>query len=194
MKAMRIFSYGGIATVFILWFSIGLGMIRANLSFFDSRPLSYLGTDPNSNWLFSWGLILAAVATICFGYYLTIKYKAGRLFLAVLIFSQICQIITAIIPFSRTNSTGIIHTIAAFLFAITTVVFMYLFAKRQKGKLRQFSMVFASLEAVMFVIGIGGFILTTDAAPFFQSLVAITFHAWLIYLTTKTGVIDFLKQ
>ncbi len=185
MKSLHIFRFCGVVSVIILWSFIGLAMIRAGLSFFDMRPLSYLGTDTRSNFLFSSGLILSSITTTAFGYYLVKILGASRSFFVAVVLSQICQVIAAIVPFSAVSSTRLIHTFAAFGLAIATPVFMYLFARSQTGELRKVSFRFAYLEILLFIIGIGGFTTTTDYAPIFQFSVAIIFHAWLVYFSLK---------
>lgn len=122
---MKYACYAGIATVLILWSSISIGMLRSGLHFIDMRPLSYLGTDYRSDWLFSSGLILAAITTMIFGGYLVKKFNAVRWFLYVLFIGQASQVVAALVPYSKVSSTRLIHTIAALMIAITTPVFMY---------------------------------------------------------------------
>lgn len=172
--------YGGMATVFVLWVSIGTAMLRAHLGLLDSRPLSYLGTDPRSNWLFSGGLIIAAITMLGFSYYLRKAYKLNNWFSGAVLVGQLGQIIAALVPYGGSGKRW--HTIAAFVLAFSIPIMMWLFTKQTENR-RQLANKFVMAELVAFVLGLGWFIFTKNAAPFSQILVALVYHGWLMSLS-----------
>ncbi len=172
--------YGGVAVVVVLWIFVGAAMMRAHLGLFDSRPLSYLGTNPDSNRLFSCGLIVAALLMIGFSFYLRKRFQLNNWFSGTVLVGQLAQIIAAIIPYG--GNAKRYHTIAAFVLAFSIPAMMWLYAKQKKTNQR-LAYKFVIAELIDFVLGIGWFIFTNNAAPFSQILVAVVYHAWLIGLS-----------
>lgn len=184
--------YAGIATVVIIWVFMLAALLRANLSIFGQEPLSSLGVSPSSATYFSIGLILAAISTFIFGYYINRVFTVPRSFNFALIIGQLGQVIAALVPFGGEQPAREIHTYAAFTLAFSLPVLMWRFAVTQKSLiLRGQAYWLMWLEIAAFIIGIGTFVLIRKGAPFGQMLPAIGFHIWLVFVSLKSfGIVN----
>jgi hypothetical membrane protein len=173
--------FSGIMAIISLWLTVLYGMQRIGLSFFDNRPLSYLGVAPATQAIFTTGLVVAALLIIIFGYYLKSNYPTSKAFWYLLVGGQIAQVITALTP--DRGVTQAIHTIAAFTIVFSLPLLMWQFAKSQPmGKFRRWCYRLFYLEVASFIIGIGLFTLTRGVAPLGEMLPALAFHAWIVFL------------
>ncbi len=180
----RLQLYSGILGIFVIWTGIIIGMSRVHLGLLDSRPISYLGVNTASRSVFSLCLILSALLFFAFGYYINSKFKIKNKFLLYFTIGQIAQIIAAVVPDTNNSPYKIVHTVAAFILAISLPFLIREFARSQSGKRR--SKIYnrlSHLEQLTFVIGIGLFIFTSGVAPLGEALPAVGFHIWIIVLT-----------
>lgn len=176
--------YGGIAMVAILWSTTLINVYLVELNLFGNNPLSYLGTDDRSAFLFSFGLISAALALLLFAQYLKDVFVITKSFLIALYVGQIGQIIAALVHFGGEQPDRTIHTVAALTLAFSIPIALWRFATAQKSsRVRRIAYALFWLELTGFIIGIGLFSFVINGAPIGQIMPAIGFHAWILYFS-----------
>lgn len=176
--------YSGIVGIGILWTSVGIGMLRTGLGLFDIRPISYLGTDPASAALFTYGLLVSAVLFIVFGHFVKTNFKVKNRFFLYLVIGQFGQITAALFKFEGHGYSHLTHTIAAFVLAFSLPLLTLKFYQSQ-SETAHYNL-FRNLyrfELLTFVVGIGLFVFTKGIAPLGEILPTIGFHTWIVALT-----------
>jgi hypothetical membrane protein len=174
----------GIVGVAVLWTCIAIGMHKAHLGFLDKRPISFLGTNPGTQLLFSGSLLVSAIFFISFGYFVKRRYKIKNRFITYLVVGQLGQITAAIFPYGQHMLAGHIHTTAAFVLAFSLPLLIGEFAKSQlTSRSHRLYIKLLHFEQVMFVIGISLFVFTRGLAPLGEVLPTLGFHLWIIVLT-----------
>lgn len=178
------FHFSGLAAIIVIWSTVLLGMHLTGLGLFDDRPLSYIGTNPSTQTIFTTGLISSAVLVMCFGWYVYRTFRANKVFLVFLIIGQVGQIVSALAP--NQGTTRIIHTIFAFGIVFSLPILMWQFAKSQPaGSWKQSCYRLLYAEIISFVVGMGLFTLSKGVGPLGEALPAIAFHVWIYWLTQK---------
>ncbi len=186
---IRMFRFCGALTVFILWSSILIAINKINLSIFENKPLSSLGTQAESAPYFTGGLLIAVLSLILFVIYLHQNYRINRSFLIFLTVGQLGQIIAAIIPYGGDQPGRGIHSIAALTLAFSIPFMLLSFARAQTDEeIRRNAFLLMSLEIVAFIIGIGMFTFTFKGAPLGQIFPVVAFHVWLVYFSFRRPV------
>lgn len=171
----------------ILWSCLSIALFKAHESFFGTLPLSHLGLEDASKYWFSAGLIIAAILTISFLYYLNDVFTIRRAFIISAVIGQIGQVIVALAPDAGRWQT--VHTTAAFVLAFSIPILMWIFASSLRvSDLKKVILRLFVLEVVLFIIGIGCFVTINKAVPLSQALPAIGFHIWLIVITFNKAV------
>lgn len=183
---MRLFKkpldYTGYLTVLVLWLSMTIAINMTGFSLFGTKPLSSLGVMPESDMYFSGGLIIAAILFMAFAIQLKNKFVINRAFLVAVALGQIGQIIAALAPYGGDQPARIIHTIAAFGLAFSIPIALFIFARAQSiGNFKTVVFALFLLELTAFIVGIGLFVLSI-AAAYAQTLPAVAFHLWIIYV------------
>ncbi len=176
--------YSGFAGIIVLWSSVGVGMLRTGLGLIDQRPISYLGTDPASAGLFTYGLLISAVLFIVFGHYVNKVFKVKNKFFLYLIIGQLGQITAALFKFEGHGYSHLTHTIAAFVLAFSLPLLTRRFYQSQTKSI--YFNLYKNLfrfELLTFVVGIGLFVFTKGIAPLGEILPTIGFHTWIVALT-----------
>lgn len=156
-------------------------ILHSGFDLTGSRPLSFLGVDPASKWLFSGGLLLSAVLFIAFAFYVRRRFNVHNRFLLYFLIGQAGQIIAAIFPYGQQNNYRTVHTIAAFTLAFSLPFLIREFTRSQRG--RPHHPLYRKLlyfELATFIIGLSIFTLTNSIAPIGQALPALGFHVWII--------------
>lgn len=182
---MKLQDYTGYLTVLILWASILSAIAVSSFDIFDMKPLSSLGVMPGANVLFSGGLLLAAITFVIFARLLYRSYSLPISFLAIAYIGQLGQIATALIPYGGEQPERLLHTISAFVLAVSIPLFLFLFAiSLPDSRFQRTAKWLYRLELAAFVIGIGLFTLSIGAA-YAQALPAVAFHIWILYINSK---------
>jgi hypothetical protein len=182
---MERFRSAGLLAVVTLWTSIGTGMYRAGLGFFDDRPLSDLGTDPRSSPLFRGGLLVAAVLLALFSLFVQERFSTPRSFLAASLIGLGGQIVAAVVPISGPGASHDVHTAGGLLLGISLPVLMWRFAAGQvPGRWRLKSYGLFWLEAAACAAGIG--LSRSMRAPIAEVLPAGAFHLWIMVVTARS--------
>lgn len=179
--------YAGPVGIAILWLSVGLSLFITQFDVLARKPISYLGVYQDSKYLFNSGLILSSVLLIVFLSYLRKTFKPSNKFLIVFLLGQIAQIVVALTPFNSTNFIRPVHVVVAFLLAFTLPASMYLFrsATNLTEKQRRFTSKFLQTELLLFILGIGWFVLASHGGALAEIVTALTFDVWIIYLSLK---------
>ena len=177
----------GVAGVIVLWAATILGMRRAQLGLYDTRPISHLGIEPASAVLFSTGLLMSSMLFVLFAFYVRRAFHTGNRFLGYFLVGQTGQILVATVPYGANSRHKLIHTFAAFTLAVSLPFLIHRFARSQpSGGYRYLFNGFVVAELLLFVAGIGIFTLTSGIAPVGQVMPAAGFHLWIITLTWIT--------
>ncbi len=176
--------YSGVLGVLFLWTFILIGMYNTGLGLIDDRPISSLGVNHESRFLFTWGLIGSALLFTTFAYYIKDAFHTNQKFVVYFLIGQVGQVVAAIVPYGQNNPYRIIHTVAAFILAFSLPFLIYEFAKSQKrDRSKQIFTRSVYFELLLFSVGIGLFIFTSGIAPLGQALPAIGFHIWIFIVT-----------
>lgn len=174
--------YCGVLGVAVLWAGLSLSVVRTQLDIFGVQPLSSLGVNKASEGLFSTSLVLSAMLFICYGWFLYSKFSPWKAFIIVFIISHIGELVTGLVQYGGRQK--IVHTVAAFGWALTIPVAMYFFQKSLKHNLLlRPAKYFLWAQMVATIIGIAAFIALGKALPLCQLFIALPFHAWVIYTT-----------
>lgn len=169
----------GPAAVAVLWVSIGLGMTRTGLGFFDPDPLSYLGTDLRSRWLFQAGLLVAAVLLAAFAEFVHESHSTPRCFRLAFLIGLGGQVVAAMVPLSGPGSWPAVHTIGGLVLGISLPILMGCFAAGQPvGSWRRLSWAMFWLEVAACVAGVA--LSQAMRAPIAEALPAAAFHLWIL--------------
>lgn len=169
----------GPAAVAVLWVSIGTGMIWTGLGFSDPDPLSYLGTDGRSRWLFQAGLLVAAVLLAAFAGLVHESYSTARCFRLAFLIGLGGQVVAAVVPLSGPGSWPAVHTIGGLVLGISLPILMGCFAAGQPaGSWRRLSWAMFWLEAAACVAGIA--LSRSMRAPIAEAVPAAAFHLWIL--------------
>jgi hypothetical protein len=171
----------GPAAVAVLWVSIGSGMIRTGLDFSDPEPLSFLGTDGRSRWLFQAGLLVAAVLLAAFAGFVHESCSTPRGFRLSFLIGLGGQVVAAVVPLSGPGSWPAVHTTGGLVLGMSLPVLMGCFAAGQPaGSWRQLSWVLFWLEAAACVAGVA--LSRSMRAPIAEAVPAAAFHLWILVL------------
>lgn len=174
--------YSGLLGVAVIWSGVIRGMLLAGLKVADKRPISYLGTNPHSAWLFSGSLIVSAILFLTFGLYLKTVYQLSSRFSEYLVIGQLGQIVAALVPYI--GNFRPVHTLAAFTLAFSLPLLINQFTIAQlKAPHYQIYRRLLWCEQITFVVGIGIFVFTRGIAPIGEALPAIGFDIWIITVT-----------
>ena len=178
----KIIRFTGILAILILYIGIIYGLFSINLHLFSSRPISYLGVDHRTMYLFRTTLILAAIFMIIFGLQVKKVFQSSSSFILILIFGQICQIITALLL--DNGSTKSLHSLTAFALAFSLPLLMWRFTVSQSNKqIHKLSLNLVIAETISLTIGLSLFIFVKGYAPFGEILTVLFFHLWVILIT-----------
>lgn len=169
----------GPAAVAVLWVTIGTGMARTGLGFSDPDPLSYLGTDGRSRWLFQAGLLVAAVLLAAFAGFVHETHSTPRCFRLAFLIGLGGQVVAAVVPLSGPGSRPAVHTIGGLVLGISLPILMGCFAAGQPaGSWRRLSWTMFWLEAAACVAGVA--LSKSMRAPIAEAVPAAAFHLWIL--------------
>ncbi len=179
--------YSGILGIGVLWLSVGVSLFITRFNVLGNSPISYLGTYPQTKYIFNTGLILASVLLLTFAYHIRHKLAVSKAFLAVFTLGQVCQIIVALTPYTSKTILRPIHIISGFVLAITLPLSIGLFAKTAQlsKRIRTTSLYLFYGELLLFVLGISWFVLASSGGALSEIITAIVFDVWIITLSLQ---------
>lgn len=174
----------GIAT---LWLTVLVALLRTNFDVFGRLPISYLGIFQTSKQLFDGGLIIASVLLLIFLTFLTRKLRPSKWFIYIFMIGQLCQIVVALTPYNAHSVIKSIHVISAFGLAFTLPFSMRAFkhSVAVPVHLRTLTGRFLRVELLLFVLGLGWFILASKAGALSEIVTAIGFDVWIVWLSVR---------
>jgi len=94
-------------------------MYRGGLNLGDSRPISYLGTNPRTMPLFLVGLISAAALLSAFAREIRRLLTEPNGFLPVFLLGMACQAIVGVVPISGDGISHAIHSTAGIVLGLS---------------------------------------------------------------------------
>lgn len=168
---------GGIAAVAVLWTTLPVAMLRADLGVADDRPLSYLGTDPRGIVLFRVGLLVAAVLFSVFALAVARDLARPASFLALFLGGQLGQVVVALVPIDGPSSG--VHSTAGIALGLSLPLLMWRYAAGlPAGPRRRLAYRLMVLEVAACVAGVA--LSMAGAAVVAEVLPATGFHLWVI--------------
>lgn len=172
----------GVAGVVVIWAALGAGTMLAGFDLLGDRPLSYLGTLPQSAALFTLGLALSAVLFVAFHEYVRRAYPVSSGFSFAMLVGMTGQLVAAFVPIGGEPTLHRIHTSSALVLAASLPLFMWRFATAQApGPWRRLAYGFVWAEVAACA---GGLLLSSaDLAPVAEIVPAVVFHAWIATVT-----------
>ena len=174
-RTIRLFDLSGILAVTLLWLGVGVGIALAELPLIGSKPLSALGTMPESALLFNTSVSVSALFFSVYFYRLYRRHRLPAQFALVAFINVAAQFLVGI--FSYEGREQIIHTSAAFTWAFSIPILMRIFYLH--ARIRP-SILFLRAEYAAVFIGIGLFVFTEGIAPLAEMLPALPYHAWIM--------------
>jgi len=161
-------------------------MALTGLGFGDGRPISYLGTVPDSVALFRAGLLAATALLAGFAVFVTRALSPGRGFLTAFLVGQAGQVVTAVVPLSGPGSLPAFHTDSGLVLGASLPLLMWRFAAGQApGRWRVVAYRLLWLELAA---GMAGILLSRSGrAAVAEMLPAVAFHLWIGVLTVQAG-------
>jgi len=161
-------------------------MELTGLGFGDDRPISYLGTVPESVVLFRTGLVAATALLVAFAVFVRTARTPGRGFLAAFLVGQAGQVVTAVVPLSGPGSLPALHTNAGLVLGASLPLLMWRFASGQApGRWRVAAYRLFWLEAAACVAGV--LLSRSGLAAVAEMLPAVAFHLWIGVVTLRSG-------
>lgn len=179
--------FSGIAGIAVLWLSVGISLLVTGLDVFAQRPISYLGIYDSSKHSFNSGLIVAAMLLLAFLCSLSQRFRLTKPFIISFVVLQLSQIVVALTPFNATNIARPIHVIAGFTLAVMLPLSMELFTHTPdiSDEVRATTRGFFRVELVLFVLGIGWFVLASRGGALAEIVTAIGFDVWIVWLSLR---------
>jgi len=159
-------------------------MYRGGLNLGDSRPISYLGTNPRTMPLFLVGLISAAALLSAFAREIRRLLTEPNGFLPVFLLGMACQAIVGVVPISGDGISHAIHSTAGIVLGLSLPLLMWRFAAAQRpGRWRQLSYGLMWLEATGCVAGVA--LSRASLATVAEAVPACLFHLWVVVVTVR---------
>jgi hypothetical protein len=182
----KLYKFSGIIAVMAVWVSIISSIIIADLNIFADTPISDLGVDLRTRYLFISGLLISAVAFSTFAIRTHLILKTSLLAPIVLIAGQVSQVIVAATPYNAVTYIKMLHLVAAYTLAFSMPITMGLYAFTAKNKLlNRLNRRFFFAELLLFTFGLSWFIFAPNAGALSEILVGITFDIWVLTLSFK---------
>lgn len=186
--------YSGVLAICILWSTVSLSLLITKLDVLGKLPISYLGVFAESRTIFNAGLIISALLLLVFAYDLAKKFDLSKRFAIIFSAGQTAQIIVALTPFNSDSIVRPIHVIAGFVIAFTLPLSMYAFMNVDIPRdLRRITQKFLWIEIILFILGIGWFVLASRAGALAEILTALAFDVW-IALSPKVSSVSHLSR
>ncbi|WP_421119360.1 DUF998 domain-containing protein [Aquihabitans daechungensis] len=177
----------GVAAVVVLWSTQLVAICFAGFDLAGERPLSYLANEPGTGWLFSLGLVVAAVLFLAFLSYLRRSYPVGLGFTVVMTVGMVSQLVAGVLPIGGDGAVSRAHVISALVLGASIPVLMGCFAADQAaGPWRRRCWQLFGVEAAACAVGI--VLSQLHVAPIAEILPAMAFHLWVVVVTLDGGV------
>lgn len=176
--------FAGVATVAVLWTTVGTGMYLTGLGWADDRPISYLGTDGRSQALFRAGLLVATVLLGGFAWALGRRLPQPAGFLSVFLVGQAGQAVVAVVSIAGHGTGHAVHTAAGIILGLSLPVLMWRFAAGQpERRWRRLSEAFMWSEVAACAVGVA--LSRAHRATIAEAVPAGGFHFWIIVVTVR---------
>lgn len=180
-----LFRYSGVAGVVVLWASIGLGMARTGLGFFEDRPISYLGTDATTSLLFTTAMVVSAALFAGFYLFVYYGYAASRSFLVVGFVGLLGQVVAGLVPLSGPGVSHSVHVTGGIVVGLSLPLLMWRFAASQPtSSWRRESYGFVWLEVAACIIGV--VLSRSMRAVIAEILPGAGYHLWILVITIRS--------
>jgi hypothetical protein len=178
--------YTGAVAVVVLWTTMGAGMALTGLGFSDEDPLSYLGTDTRSAWLFTSGMLVSAILLAAFYLFVRRWYACSGSFLIVGFIGLTGQVVAGVVPLSGHGETWhAVHATGGIVVGLSLPVLMWRFAASQeRGTWRNLSYVMFWLEVVACIVGV--MLSQSMRAPIAEIVPGAGYHLWIIIVTLQS--------
>lgn len=168
------------AAVVVLWVSVGAGVYRTGLDLLGDLPVSHLGTDPRSAWLFRGGLILAAGLMAGFSWFVFDWFSAPRTFLGAFLIGLVGQVVAAAVPLSGVGASHAVHTAGGLVLGASLPVLMWRFAaglpSGRRRRAESYALFWAEIAACIAGIALS----SSMKAPIAEIVPAVGFDLWVI--------------
>lgn len=176
----------GVAAVAVLWTTQLLAIALGSFDLAGERPLSELA-NRSSGWLFSVGLVVAAVLFLVFLAYLRSVYPVGRAFTLAMAVGMTGQLVAGVLPIGGDGWVSRTHVTSALILGVSIPVLMGCFAADQPpGRWRRRCWRLFGLEATACVLGVA--LSRAHVAPLAEILPALAFHLWVVVVTVAAPV------
>ena len=170
----------------VLWLSVTTSLLITKLDVLGTLPISYLGVFDSSKYIFNIGLILSSILLLLFSIYLYRKLNLTKLFLVIVATGQIAQVIVALTPFSSQSIARPVHVIAGFVIAFSLPLSMLAFLRSKvPNNLHKATRELFFVELILFILGIGWFVIASRAGALAEIVTAVTFDTWILYISLK---------
>ncbi|MDQ6837242.1 MAG: DUF998 domain-containing protein [Actinomycetota bacterium] len=173
------------AAVVVLWVSVGTGMYRTGLDPVGARPISYLGTDPETALVFRSGLIVAAVLMAGFSWFVFGRFGARRSFLAAFLIGLVGQVVAAVVLLSGPGASHTVHTVGGLVLGASLPILMWRFAagippgSPRRHRVEAYGLCWVELGACLVGVGLSA----SMRAPLAEIVPALAFHLWVVVIT-----------
>ncbi len=165
-----------------LWTTLLLASRLSSFDLLGEQPLSYLGTRPRSDVLFSGGLLVGAALLFAFHQYVRANYRVGRGFSTAMLGGLVGQVVAALVPIGGNGTAHKVHTAFALLLGASLPLLMWRFAAAQPaGRWRHTAYALFWAEVAACVVGF--YLSSRSVAPLAEILPAVVFHAWIATVT-----------
>ncbi len=149
---------------------------------FGDDPLSYLGTQPRSAFLFTLGLAVPALLLTAFHQYVRGRYPVSRGFSLAMLAGLAGQMVAAFVPIGGEPAVHRVHTISALVLGASLPLLMWRFAAGQSpGPWRRLS--YALFWCELAACAVGLYLSALAVAPVAEILPGAVFHAWVVTVT-----------
>lgn len=172
----------GVAAVLFIWTSLSAATVVASFDLLGDRPLSYLGSRPDSSLLFTTGLAASALLLIVFHRHVRDRYPVSAGFSLAMLVGLAGQVVAAFVPIGGDPTVHRVHTTSALILGASLPLLMWRFAAAQPPgpwRRRSYALFWAEAAACA-----GGLSLSAlNVAPVAEILPAAVFHAWIVTVT-----------
>lgn len=176
------FRLSGVAAVLTIWTSLSAASVVAGFDLLGDRPVSYLGSQPDSAALFTIGLAASGLLLMAFHQHLRERYTVASGFSVAMLVGLAGQVVAAFVPIGGDPTVHRVHTVSALVLGASLPLLMWRFAAAQPpGRWRRRSYAFFWWEAAACVGGL--YLSALDVAPVAEILPAAVFHAWIVTVT-----------
>lgn len=180
--------YTGVAAVVVSWSTLLTAAAISGFDLLGSDPLSYMGTDSRSAFLFTVGLAVPALLLTAFHFYVKDRYQVGRGFSLAMLGGLAGQMVAAFVDIGGNTAAHRIHTNSALVLGISLPLLMWRFAAGQPEGTpwRRLTYRLFWAEAAACVIGL--YLSSKSIAPVAEIIPGAVFHIWIFTVTLSSTI------